>query len=106
MHAVSRSCQQQKLLPNIDEHVIPKVAAEWMSLAIQLGVENGKINIIKKTHSSNCEDACRELFFRWIDEERGTGREPRTWDSVVRAIRKIGKEGLADELNEKKPTIQ
>lgn len=101
MHAVPRSCQQQKLLQHIDKRVILKVAAEWESLAIQLGVGNDNIKIIKKNHSSNCEDACRELFFRWIDEEKGTGREPRTWDSVVQAIRKMGLKGLADELNKK-----
>ena len=100
MHAVSRSGHQQKLLQDINEHVILKVAAEWTSLAIQLGVGNDKINIIQKNYSSDCEEACRELFLHWIDEKKGTGCEPRTWGSVVRAIRKMGLEGLADELRE------
>ena len=96
-----RSSQQQILLQCIEDHVLLRVAAEWEPLAIYLGVEPDYIDIIKKNNLLDCVGACRELFRSWINKEKGTGREHRTWDSVVQAIRKMGKEGLADELNEK-----
>ena len=102
----ARSSQQQILLQGIADHVILQVAAEWEPLATYLGVEPAYIDIIRKDKPSDCVGACRELFRSWIKEEKGTGQKHRTWDSVVQAIKRIGKEGLADELNEKKPTIQ
>ena len=96
-----RSSQQQILLQGIEDHVILQVAAEWEPLASYLGVEPAYIAIIKKNNLSSCKDACRELFHSWINKAKGTGQEHRTWDSVVRAVRKMGLEGLADELNEK-----
>ena len=97
----ARSSQQQILLQDIEDHVILQVAAEWEPLATYLGVEPAYIAIIKKNNLSSCKDACRELFHSWINKAKGTGQEHRTWDSVVQAVRKIGLEGLADELNEK-----
>ena len=97
----ARSSQQQILLQDIEDHVILHVAAEWEPLATYLGVEPAYIAIIKKDNLSSCIDACRELFRSWINKAKGTGQEHRTWDSVVQAVRKMGLEGLADELNEK-----
>lgn len=103
MHAVDPlwSHEHQALLQDIDELVVLKVAAEWETLAIHLGVEPARIDIIKKNNSQSCGNACRELFCSWIKEEKGTGGEPRTWDSIIWAIRKMGSEGLADQLSNK-----
>lgn len=103
MHAVDPlwTHEHQALLQDIDELVVLKVAAGWETLAIHLGVEPARVEIIKRNNSHSCGNACYELFFSWIKEEKGTGQQPRTWDSVIRAIRKMGLEGLADQLSNK-----
>ena len=100
MHAVLCSHQQQALLQDFEEGVNLKVAANWIALAIQLGVDPAYIDIIQK-NNHKCEDACRELFCSWIKKKKMTGGEPRTRASVAQALRRMGEEGLADELGEK-----
>lgn len=67
------SDQQQVLLQDIEEHVVPNVAAEWEPLAIYLGVEPTLIDIIKKSNAYRCGDSCHEMFCSWIKKEKGTG---------------------------------
>ena len=85
-------------LQDIEEQVVPKVAADWEQLAIYLGVEPALLGNIKKNNSCECREGCRDMLCRWIESKRGTGRQPRTWDSVVRAIRRMGREDLAEQL--------
>ena len=103
MHAVypQWTDQQQTMLQDLDELVVLKVAAEWEILAVHLGVEPGLIDIIKKSTFYQCEDSCHEMFVRWISKEKGTGGQPRTWYSVVWAIRRMGLGDLADALSER-----
>ena len=103
MHAVHPQWtdQQQTMLQDLDELVVLKVAAEWETLAVYLGVEPSLIEIIKKSTFHQCDNSCHVMFVRWISREKGTGGQPRAWYSVVWAIRRMGQDDLADTLSKR-----
>ena len=44
-------------------------------------------------------NACMlELVSKWISDEVGTGSLPRTWQTVVEAVKKSGRPDLAEKL--------
>ena len=42
-----------------------------------------------------------QLVEKWLAPENGTGDLPRTWETVVQAVKKTGLGRLAEELAEK-----
>ncbi len=65
--------------------LIVRVAARWESLALHLGIESYVISIISRD-KSKCEDACIDMFQRWLG---GEGCGPRTWAGIVSALEKM-----------------
>ena len=42
-----------------------------------------------------------DLVTRWLREDEGTGQLPRTWETVVKAVKGSGHKQLAEELARK-----
>ena len=82
----------------LDDKVVPAVAAKWDTLSIHLGVDTALIAIVKKNNPTDCEGACRDVLSRWLKGDRNSGSEPRTWRSVLRAVRDCGYREYASEL--------
>ena len=104
MHDAAQSLwsdREQALLQDIEENVVPKIASDWEQFAIYLGVEPTCIDIIRRNNAQNAVAACREMVRNWMTKERDTGSQPRTWDTVVQAIKRMGREDLVDELSKK-----
>ena len=51
-----------------------------------------------ETDHKGATDCMMHLVSQWMDHRYGTGVHPRTWETVVRAVKKTGLEGLAKEL--------
>ena len=66
--------------------VIPRVAADWEEIALCLGIERYILRTIKRDHGTSCEDACTDMFQRWL---RGEGKGPKTWRTIVCALEDI-----------------
>ena len=66
--------------------VIPRVAADWEEIALCLGIERYILRTIKRDHGTSCEDACTNMFQRWLG---GEGKGPRTWRTIVCALEDI-----------------
>ncbi len=81
---------------NKNVRIIPRVAADWEQLALYLEIESYIIRIIKRD-KSRCEDACVEMFQRWLD---GEGKGPRTWKRVASALEKIEDRETADLIRQ------
>ena len=73
-----------KLLLN---HVIPKVAAKWHELGIELydDAHVAHLEIIEKQHSNDIVRACTEMLNYW-----GTTYTNATWDKLIKALRAPG----------------
>ena len=48
--------------------------------------------------SSNVATCMLQLVERWLNHENGTGDLPRTWETVVQAVKHTGKRYLAEKL--------
>ena len=71
--------------------------ARWRHFGTYLRVEPAILNSIEKNRS-NEEDRMLELVEKWLDHDGGTGYLPRTWVTVVQAVKYAGNEPLAQRL--------
>ena len=82
----------------LNQLVVRRVAAQWYSLGLSLGVEPTVLATIKADHPGDVEGACRDLLCRWRSRSPGTGEQPRVWLSVLTAIRETVGEMIAEEV--------
>ena len=71
--------------------------AQWRHFGTYLRVEPAILNRIEKNRS-NEEDRMLELVEKWLAHESGTGDLPRTWETVVQAVKDAGNRLLAEQL--------
>ena len=85
----------------LDDHVIPRVAAESCRVAIHLGVKDYIFNIIEKDHDRyGCEKVCLNIFKRWLMRDKGTGDKERTWRTVLSVVEKLCGTQCVEEIKE------
>ena len=59
------------------------------------------MNIIDTSTRGKPEDCMLDLLSRWTSKQEGTGTLPRTWQTVVEAVRKTGFPVIAENLAHK-----
>lgn len=76
------------------EHVVPAVDGKWRELGTYLGID---AHVIRAVHADQgkAEDGCMAVLSRWID---GAGKQPKTWTTVLEAMRLSGFMESAKEL--------
>ena len=72
---------------------------KWWSFGTYLYVKPFVMGGISKDNS-DVETCILRLLDKWLDHENGTGDRPRTWQTVVEAVKDMGKMGLAKQLAE------
>ena len=50
------------------------------------------------TNNSNVGERMLQLVEKWLANDNGTGDLPRTWKTVVQAVKNTGKRRLAEKL--------
>ena len=78
--------------------IMHEVTPHWKSLAIALGFDGPGIEIINQRALRDPEEACREMFVRWLDGDNDL--EPVTWDALVQCLIHAGLVDVADNLKE------
>ena len=63
---------------------------KWKEFAINLGVQRNIREEIAFDSQRVAKDNFIEVVYRWLSHEDGTGDNPRTWGTVVMALREIG----------------
>ena len=63
---------------------------KWKEFAIHLGVQQNIREEIAFDSQRVAKDNFIEVVYRWLSHEDGTGDNPRTWITVIRALREIG----------------
>ncbi len=69
----------------VSVRLIARVASEWEDVALNLGIQRFVLRAIKRDYTK-CEDACTNMFQRWL---LGDGKGPRTWGRVLTALEGI-----------------
>ena len=72
-----------------------KCAPDWYKLGLNLGIECRDLSIIEADHQ-RCEYRLQKMLEKWLD----VCTNP-TWRVVVTALRNIGKNQLASEIEQK-----
>ena len=74
--------------------------ARWRMFGTFLYVQPAFMDGISKD-TSDVGDCMLRLVEKWLVHENGTGDLPRTWQTVVQAVKDIGKGLLAEQLADK-----
>ena len=75
--------------------LIERVAGKWEDVAIRLYFEHSDITIIQRDCHFQSVQCCRTLFAQWLE---GKGREPVTWEELIKAISEAGFSEVANDL--------
>ena len=91
-------CQLQSLKGHGSKQVkvMHEVTPHWKEVAITLGFDGPGIEAIDQTAFRNPEDACHEMFVRWLDEDNGL--VPVTWGTLIQGLIDAGLVDVADSL--------
>ena len=74
--------------------VFSRTAACWERLATRLHFEGHEIKTIR-ADNQQCEDACRNMCIEWLE---GKGREPKTWQTLLTALKEADFGEVASDL--------
>ena len=78
--------QRTPELADLQEHVVPFVAAQWEAVADYLQVSYEKRSVIAASERGRVDVCCRELFNQWLQWLPGTGSLPCTWGMVLDVV--------------------
>ena len=62
-----------------------------------LGFSGAQMKSIEKDYPSRSEDACREMFIKWLEGDPSL-RSPLTWDTLIDCLEEARLEDLADSV--------
>ena len=74
-----------------------RLDAQWRHFGTHLRVESAILDGIE-TNKSNERDRMLQLVEKWLAHENGTGDLPRTWETMVQAVKDAGNRLLAKQL--------
>ena len=86
------------LIADIIEALNHQLDAKWRYFGTHLRVEYKIMNVIDRINCGRPEDCMLELLDRWTSKEDGTGTLPRTWQTVIDAVKKSGYGAFAESL--------
>ena len=72
-------------LADLHQAVTPLVASKWYNLGLMLEIEAYVLEIVE-AGKGKPEDATREMFRRWLNNDSGTGSAKRSKKTVVEAV--------------------
>ena len=79
--------------------VMEEVTPDWKRLAISLKFNQSQIKTIEKDYKTSTEEACQEMFMRWLDGGHDLA-QPCTWDTLIKCLRRAALINVADSLRE------
>lgn len=85
-------------LQQLDALVVDEVASSWDRMALHLGVQDSCIQIVRRDYPNDCMGACRDVMRKWLQRDRNTGNEMRSWHTVHNALQTSGYRTQAELL--------
>ena len=68
------------------------MASKWDDVGLELDIQPYVLDNIR-ANGSNVETLCKNMISRWLGKTEGTGKQQRTWESVLEAVEKaVGSE--------------
>ena len=86
-------------------HIVPTIAAEWKMVGYALGAEHEVLNTIER-YEQRIKGCAMELLALWLHRAPGTGDQPRTWHSVLGAVKTVTGNRAVKKIERKLKTIE
>ena len=86
------------LATDIVEALDHQLDARWQHFGAFLRLDYQIMEAIKTGNGGNPEDCMLDLLGKWTSNQAGTGALPRTWQTVVEAVKKTGFGVIAKKL--------
>ncbi|XP_065910855.1 uncharacterized protein [Dysidea avara] len=77
---------QEPKMKILNRIVIPKIRAEWESVAYSMDYDPYTVSAIEK-ESRNLQDCCQKLFKDWLTTSNGSS--PKTWKTLLKCIEDV-----------------
>ena len=79
-----------------------RIFHKWKEFGEHLHIQPSLIEVVHKEELGRCESAFRSLCSKWLEEGNNplTGDRPRTWRTVLDAVRKSREVGAAEDVEE------
>ena len=87
-------------MTEVTEALGNQVDAKWRHFGSCLRFDSTLIDTIE-TDNRGSTGCMLDLVTKWVNEDEGTGDLPRTWQTVVQAVKSSGRMQLANELAKK-----
>ena len=84
-------------LADVIEALSHDLDVQWREFGTYLHIEPAFMDSID-TNNSNVGERMLQLVEKWLAHDNGTGDLPRTWETVVQAVKNMGKGRLAEKL--------
>ena len=78
-----------------------KLDAKWRQFGTFLRFESSLMDTIQSDNSKHVTECMLDLVTKWVDKYEGSGKLPRTWQTVVKAVWNLGEQTIAEELAKK-----
>ena len=98
LHSTTRPRPSSPLPADIVEALNHQLDAKWRHFGTFLRVDYQTMNIIETSLRGKPEDCMLDLLGRWTSNQAGTGTLPRTWQTVVEAVKSTGFPVIAENL--------
>ena len=69
------------------KHVVPRISADWETVAAYLEYSIAAKNLIKKANRGLPKECCTELLEDWITSDNGV--KPKTWEKFIKVLSEI-----------------
>ena len=69
--------------------VIPRVAAEWITVAHFMDLEVYEIKTIRVKHRDDPDKCCEELFERWLEQNHECDKSWKVLLDILKQIRRL-----------------
>ena len=76
--------------------IIETVAPSWKKMALALGFNPPRIEIIEQESFYQIENACNRMFFEWLAGAHDL--KPSTWDTLIKCLEFLNFSDLARKL--------
>ena len=80
--------------------IIDGITAKWKDVALRLHFDGHCTEVIEMSCHYQPVTACRTMFTRWLE---GYGRKPKTWRTLIVALKEANLSILAEELEKMFP---
>ena len=84
-------------MTDVTEALGNQVDAHWKHFGTYLSFDSSLMDTIKADNGYHA-DCMLDLVTKWLRKDDGTGDHPRTWETVVKAVKASGHKQLAEEL--------